>query len=309
MSERADCIEATACAMFLANTLFIALSHVLFVVGAAIVLLATLPVAYFVHYGSGAVLLAIIAVASTIRYQRIGHLVEALLRRIGVDRPVARALPDYYVAGLSIFHLAPLLVVLYCIDGSVWIHQHRVAQLSSIGELPQEGKEGIYHVADSKAVSSLQYAYSNYRNSGSRAAGTVRQMLSTTWRVMPLVSGAAEGPDVELSVNASEHCVWLGTNDKGNWIEDRLRATDGSAFFLQRDSQDVRRYFDVLRNNVADLPACARILERAPAPEVVQQRYWKASALVLGLAHGIPLALLLVFWMVRSIRRGKAGAS
>lgn len=295
---------------FLANIAFIILSHLLFVFIVAFVLLATLPIAHFVHYYTGAIIVAVAALALMIHYPRIGNGIEKVIDSFGVANQVARELPNVYVAGLSICHCIPLFVLLYILDGSFWVYQHPVEYLSAANEVPLSTVEGIYHIEDSKIVASLGYSHSSSTTKGARSAGTTYLGTSTTWKVAPVGSSKDDKEKVEFSIYSGTHCVWLGSNDRKGWITDRLQATDESHYFQERDSRDVQKYFSILEEHVGEiqLPSCTRILERVLSPDALQETYWTSSLLVLGLAHGIPLIFLSVFYCFSSVKQKSSKA-
>lgn len=279
---------------------FIALAHMLFIVMAAFVLTVSFTVARFSHYYVGLIAVGIAALAMIIQYQRIGAATDRLSQYLGAKQKAARELPDYYVAALSIFHFIPLIVLFYNLENGFWVYQHQVEILSTPNTLPVSNHEGIYHIADSEPATSLGFFHATHTLKGSRAAGTEHLGAGTTWMVAPLVSGMVDQEVVALRVQAGEQCVWIGSNNGDAWIKDRLQATDDSPFFQQRHSRDIQKYQRILEEGAGEtkLPSCTRILEKIPPPDVLQETYWKSSLFMISLAHGIPLALLAVFYFL-----------
>lgn len=285
-----------------AQIAFLFLAHLLFVLITAGVLLAALPVAYFINYNAGAVLTGIAAFALIIHYQRIGKVLERIINYLGIAKHIAaqatKTLQDFYVAGLAICHVIPFFVLLYTLNGSFWVYQHPVEYLSAPSELPPNTVAGIYHIEDSRVIDSLGYRLSIESLQSSQEARYSNTDRSTTWKIMPLVSSREDQEQVEFSIQSGKHCVWLGSKDSTTWIENRLQASAEGQYFQERDSRDVGRYFNLLKENLGgiDLPPCTRILERIPAPEPIQAAYYRFSLLVFSLAHGIPIILSGVFY-------------
>ena len=293
-----------------ANVSFVLFAHLIFFLVLACALLATVPIAYFASYSLGAAVMAAAVLALIVQYQRIGQAVEKCISLVGIRKPVSRVLPDFYVAGLSIFHAIPLFILLHTLEGSLWVHQTPVEYLSTPDELSLDKADGLYHIENGRGIASLGSSQSRNTAKGSRAAGTNYLGLSTTWKVMPFVPQIQGLDDVELNLQNGTQCIWLGTNDGPDWIKDTLQADDDSQYFRERDSRIVEKYLSILEKNVsrANLPSCTRILERVPSPGTIKMSYRNASLLALSVAHGVPMILLLGFKLLSGARKKEGDA-
>lgn len=287
-----------------ANASFVLFTHLLFLLVVACALLATVPIAHFANDSLGAAVMAVAVLTLIVKYQRVGQAVEKSISLVGIRKPVSRVLPDFYVAGIAIFHAIPLFVLLHTLEGSFWVHQTPVEYLPTPDELPLDNKDGLYHIENGRTIASLGRSRSRNTTKGSRAAGTNYLGLSTTWKVMPFVPQIQGLDDVELSIQNGTQCIWLGTNDGPDWIKDTLQADDDSQYFRERDSRVGEKYLSILEKHVsqASLPPCTRILERVPSPDAMKMSYRNASLLALSVAHGVPIILLLGFTLLSGAR-------
>ncbi len=274
---------------------------------AGCVLLLALPVSAVVNSGAGAVVVAVASLTALVGYQRIGSKLESLIEALGGARPVETELANFYLAGLAICHLVPLQVLLYVADGAYWLHRHPPVALSVPDELPQAEAEGVYFIENARVMPSMAFRETVGGLRSTQEARLSNRDPSTTWQVMPWVSRQAGREAVERAVRSGDQCTWLGSNDSPAWIEDSLTADDESRYFRQRASRDVQRYLRLLQEGVGGggLPVCIRVVERIPPPDQIQDAYFRAALIALGLAHGVPVLLLLVFYgLSRAKKRG-----
>jgi hypothetical protein len=284
---------------------FLLCAHLQFVVLAAGVLLLALTVARYVHPQLGFAVVVLAALALIVGYQRVAAVPAWLVLRLFRGGQAQGKLPESYAAALSICHLVPMLLLFDVVDGSVWLHQHAVADLPTPDALPLDQLEGVYRIEDAVAVTSMRFRHYGAPTPKSTQQAKYSQRDSrTAWDVMPLVSGKASVQQLDAIVQSGQQCIWLGSRDSG-WIVDRLPASDDSEYFVERESRDVGKYLDTLRRELGQpaLPACTRVLERMPSPDIVQRTYRQWSLLALSVAHGIPAVLLVVFYWFSDNRR------
>ncbi len=277
----------------LAQLVYLLLCHLLFVLIAALVLLLALPVARIAGSTIGFMLVGVLGLALIVQYQRVARIPRRLIEGRLARSPAQ--LPESYVAALAICHFASLLVLLHTLDGALWLHRRPLTLLSSVDELVQHEPEGVYRIEQARTLPWL--GQRDFRRSlGNQHKTHANQEHGTTWQVMPLVSGSEDREQVSAAIAAGTQCVWLGTK--------RFVSNDGAGrggeqyqHFAERDSRDMRRYYEVLKEGLeqSELPPCTRIVERMDAPERVLAAHARTSQIAIGLAHGIPLALLLFF--------------
>lgn len=289
---------------------FVLLSHLLFVLLVGGVLLVAIPVANFAHQLLGTLAGLAAGLALIVSYQRVAAIPARFVAR-GDDGVQAR-LPESYVAGLAICHFAALFVLLDVGDGSFWLYRQQVTDLPTMDALPPDKPEGVYRIEDATAVTSVRYRQYGTRSPQSTQAARYSQTdTRTAWDVMPLVSGAPSQEEVEAAVSSGHQCIWLGSKGGSELIVDRLSVDDDSDFYIERNSRRAAKYINALeaRLGPATLPACTRILEKMPSPDVVQQTYLRWALSALGLAHAIPALLLVVFYWFSTDRRRNRDAT
>ena len=278
--------------------------HLLFVLMAGLLLLLALPVARIAGSTIASALVAALWLTVIVQYQRVARIPCRIIGSRSGHRPIQ--LPESYVAGLTICHFAPLLVLLYALDGALWLQQQAVTRLATADELVLHEREGVYKIEQARTIPWL--GQRDFRRSlGNQQKTHANQDRGTSWRVEPLVSGSADREQVSAAITAGSHCVWLGSNRSASNEADRP-SFDHGQYLVARDTRAMRRYLNLLSERLerSELPPCTRIVEQMDAPEVVMQSYRRDAILALTLAHGIPLVLMLLFSWFSGVRRDRS---
>lgn len=220
--------------------------------------------------------------------------------KLGISKSIGKNLP-YYAMLLTFLTGICQVALIQTIEGMYWMDKQKILQVDSPMHLPEDKKEGLYQIKESKISSSTRLLHSERRIS-SRASGS--RTNSTTWYVAALAESHMEENTIRASARAGNHCTWVGYIDDIIDVTLDLNIEHNGRYFRERNSSNTDRYRQAIQDfyGFEKLPDCTRILERVVEPESAIKHYVQLSVWALIIFQVLPLLGLLISSFINLVK-------